>query len=144
MSDEIGPVEYMVVAFSDDAFQGEIGPALADLVQAGTIRVIDLAFAGKDENGEVTTFEMMDLDPGVREGLENLGFEVNGLFNEEDLLAAADELDPGSSAALLLWEDVWAREVAAAMRNAGGEIYDFGRIPHGVVQAAREHALANA
>ena len=144
MMTEIGPVEYLIVAFPGNRFRGEIAPALADLVEVGTIRIIDVAFVGKDADGEVAAFELTELDPDVREGLERLGIEVNGLFNEDDLMAAAEELEPNSSAALLVWEDVWAREVAQAMRDAGGEIFDFGRLPHEVVQAARDHALANA
>jgi hypothetical protein len=144
MAEEIGPVDYLIVAFPGNEFRGEIAPALADLVDAGTIRIIDLAFVSKDENGEVGAFELTELDPEVREGLENLGVEVQGLFNEEDLIAAAEELEPNASAALLVWENVWAKEVAQAIRNAGGEIFDFGRLPHEVVEAAREHALANA
>jgi hypothetical protein len=144
MTEEIGPVEYLIVAFPGNRFRGEIAPVLADLIDAGTIRVIDIAFVGKDEDGEVAAFELMDLDPEVREGLERLGIEVSGLFNEDDLMAAAEELEPNSSAALLVWEDVWAREVAQALRDAGGVLYDFGRLPHEVVQAAREYALANA
>jgi Family of unknown function (DUF6325) len=143
MTDEIGPVEYLIVSFPGNRFRGEIAPALAKLVDAGTIRIIDIAFVGKDEGDEVMAFELTDLDPDVREGLENLGVEVQGLFNEDDLVAAAEELEPNSSAALLVWEDVWAREVAQAMRDAGGELLDFGRLPHQVVQAAREYALAN-
>jgi uncharacterized membrane protein len=144
VAEEIGPVEYLIVAFPGNRFRGEIAPALADLVEAGTIRIIDIAFVGKDEDGEVAAFELTELDADVREGLENLGIEVTGLFNEDDLMAAAEELEPNSSAALLVWEDVWARKVAQAMRDAGGEVFDFGRLPHEVVQAAREHALANA
>jgi hypothetical protein len=144
MTDEIGPVEYLIVAFPGNRFRGEIAPALAELVEAGTIRVIDIAFVGKDEDGEVTGFELTDLDPDVREGLEAMGLEVTGLLNEDDLMAAGEELEPNSSAALLVWEDVWAREVAQAMRDAGGEVFDLGRLPHDVVQAAREYALANA
>lgn len=140
---EFGPVEYLIVAFPGNEFKGEIAPALAELVEAGTIRIIDIAFVGKNEDGEVATFELSDIDPEVREGLESMGVEVTGLFNEEDLMAAAEELEPNSSAALLVWEDVWARKVAEAMRDAGGVIFDFGRIPHEVVQAAREYALAN-
>jgi Family of unknown function (DUF6325) len=143
MADEIGPVEYLIVAFPGNRFRGEIAPALAKLVDAGTIRIIDVAFVGKDEDGEVAAFELMDLDPDVREGLENLGVDVQGLLNEDDLNAAAEELEPNSSAALLVWEDVWAKEVAQAMRDAGGVLFDFGRLPHEVVQAAREYALAN-
>jgi Family of unknown function (DUF6325) len=144
VAEEIGPVEYLIVAFPGNRFRGEIAPALADLVEAGTIRIIDIAFVAKDEDGEVAAFELTDIDPDVREGLESVGIEVTGLFNEEDLMAAAEELEPNSSAALLVWEDVWAREVAQALRDAGGEVFDFGRLPHEVVQAAREHALANA
>jgi hypothetical protein len=143
MPDEIGPVEYLIVAFPGNRFRGEIAPALANLVDAGTIRIIDIAFVAKDEDGEAIGFELAELDPDVREGLENLGVEVQGLFNQDDLMAAAEELAPNTSAALLVWEDVWAREVAQAMRDAGGELLDFGRLPHEVVQAAREYALAN-
>jgi hypothetical protein len=142
--DEIGPVEYLIVAFPGNQFRGEIAPALADLVEAGTIRIIDVAFVGKDENGEVAAFELNDLDPEVRAGLENMGAQSGGLFNEEDMMAAGEELEPNSSAALLVWEDVWATRVAQAIRDAGGVIFDHDRIPHEVVQEAREWALANA
>jgi hypothetical protein len=99
---------------------------------------------GKDEGGDVAAFELTDLDPEVRKGLENLGATSSGLFNEDDLMAAGEELDPNSSAALLVWENVWAKPVAAAIRDAGGELYDYDRIPHEVVVAAREWAKANA
>src|SRR5215207_11175414 len=144
MSDEIGPVEYLIVAFPGNKFRGEIAPALAELVDAGTIRIMDIAFVGKDADGEVAAFELTELDPDVREGLERMGIEVTGLFNEEDLMAAAEELDPNSSAALLVWENLWAAKVAQAMRDAGGVLFDFGRIPHEVVQAAHDYAVANA
>ena len=142
--DEIGPVEYLIVAFPGNKFTGEIAPALADLVEAGTIRIIDVAFASKDENGEAAAFELSDLDPEVREGIENLGAEAGGLFNDDDLMAAAEELEPNTSAALLVWENVWATRVAQAIRDAGGVLFDHDRVPHEVVQAAREYALANA
>jgi hypothetical protein len=141
---EIGPVDYMIVAFPGIEFRGEIAPALAELVEAGTIRIIDLAFVGKDTDGEIVAFEVSDLDPDVREGLEKVGIEVSGLFNEDDLMAAGEELEPNTSAALLVWENVWARDVAQKMRDAGGVLLDFERLPHEVVQAAREAVLANA
>ena len=140
---EIGPVDYLIVAFPGNEFRGEIAPALGDLVEAGTIRIIDVAFVGKDAEGNVAAFELTDIDPEVREGFEKGGVEVSGLFNEDDLAAAGEELEPNSSAALLVWENVWAQNVAQAMRDAGGEVLDFERIPHEVVQAAREAALAN-
>jgi hypothetical protein len=141
---ELGPVDYMIVAFPGNQFKGEIAPALSDLVKNGTIRIIDLAFVAKDSEGDTAAFELMDIDPEVRKGIENMGVEIEGLFNDEDLAAAAEELEPNSSAALLVWENVWARNVAQAMRDAGGVLYDFGRLPHDVVQAARDAALANA
>ena len=144
MSDEIGPVEYLIVAFPGNEFKGEIAPALARQVEAGTIRIIDIAFVAKDADGNAGAFELSDLDPEVRAGLENLGAAGTGLFNEEDLMAAAEELEPDSSAALLVWENIWAREVAEAMRDAGGVLFDYGRVPHEVVVAAREWAKANA
>lgn len=144
MSEEIGPVEYLIVAFPGNRFNGKIGPALADLVQAGTIRIIDIAFVGKDENGEVDAFEITDLDPEVQEALDSLGAEATGLFNEDDLIAAGEELDPDMSAALLVWENVWARGVAQAMRDSGGVLLDYDRVPHEVVQAARDWVLENA
>jgi hypothetical protein len=141
---DVGPVEYIVVGFPGNEFRGEIAPALADLVEAGTIRIIDIAFAGKDENGEITAFELSALDPAVQQALEKLGAEPTGLFSEEDLIRVAETLDPGSSAAVLAWENIWAKSVAGAIRNAGGELYDYDRVPHDVVVAARDWAAANA
>ena len=142
--EEIGPVDYAIVAFPGNRFSGEIAPAIAELVDAGTIRIIDIAFVGKDEDGTAVAMELTELDPQVRAGLDALGVEVGGLFNEDDLMDAAESLEPNSSAALLVWENVWARKVAQAMRDAGGELLAFDRLPHDVVQAAREWVLEQA
>jgi Family of unknown function (DUF6325) len=142
--DEIGPVDYAVIAFPGNQFKGEIAPALADLVEAGTVRIIDAAFVSKDEKGEISTLELTQLAPDVQEGLEALNIEVEGLLNEEDLLAIGQELELNSSAALLVWENVWARRVAQTMRDAGGVLVAFERVPHNVVQAAREWVLEEA
>jgi hypothetical protein len=141
---EIGPVEYMIVAFPGNKFRGEIAPALAELVDSQTVRIIDLAFVAKDADGDVASFEVSDLDPDVQSALEAIGAEPTGLFNEDDLMAAAEELEPNSSAALLVWEDLWAGRLAEAIRDADGVLFDLGRIPHEVVVAAREWAAANA
>ena len=142
--EEIGPVDYAIIGFPGNKFRGEIAPAIGDLVDAGTIRIIDIAFVGKDEDGNAVAMELTELDPDVQEGLEKLGIEVNGLFSDDDLMGAAEELEPNSSAALLIWENVWARKVAQSMRDAGGVMLAFERIPHDVVQAARELALEEA
>ena len=142
--EEIGPVDYAIVAFPGNRFRGEIAPAIGELVDDGTIRIIDIAFVGKNADGDAVAFELTELDPDVQEGLEKAGVEVGGLFNEDDLMDVAEGLKPNSSAALLVWENVWARKVAQAMRDAGGELLAFERLPHDVVQEAREWALEQA
>jgi uncharacterized membrane protein len=139
--EEIGPVDYAIVAFPGNKFRGEIAPALADLVEREVIRIIDIAFIGKSEEGDVVAMELTELDPDVQQGLESAGIEVQGLLNDEDLQSAAEGLEPNSSAAVLVWENVWARKVTNAMRDAGGVLVAFERLPHEVVQAAREWAL---
>src|SRR4051812_16560858 len=140
---EIGPVDYLIVSFPGNNFRGEIGPALAELAEAGTIRIIDVAFVGKNEDGDTVAMELTELDPDVQAGLERAGVEVGGLFNEDDLQDAADALEPNTSAALLVWENVWAAKTAQAMRDAGGQLVAFERLPHDIVQAARDFALSN-
>ena len=142
--EEIGPVDYAIIAFPGNKFRGEIAPALDELVASNTIRLIDVAFVGKDADGEVIALELTELDPEVQDSLDRLGIEVQGLLNEDDLADAADALEPNSSAALLVWENVWARRVTKAMRDAGGELLAFERVPHDIVQAAREWVVAEA
>jgi Family of unknown function (DUF6325) len=139
----IGPVEYLIVAFPGNQFKGEIIPALADLVEAGTIRIIDLAFVMKGADGAVVTAELGDLDSEVFKAFDALSPETMGLLNEEDLAAAGEELDPNSSAALLVWEDTWATTLRDAIVNAGGEVLDLERVPYQVVNAAIEFANTN-
>jgi hypothetical protein len=141
---EIGPVEYMIVAFPGNKFRGEIAPALKELVDSGTVRIIDLAFVAKGDDGEVVALELSDLDPDVQSAFEALGGAVSGLFNEDDLAAAGEELEPNSSAALLVWEDLWATRLAEAIRAADGVLLDLERVPHEVVVAARDWATSNA
>jgi uncharacterized membrane protein len=142
--DEIGPVDLAVIAFPGNQFKGEIAPAISELVDAGTIRVIDIAFVGKNADGDAVAMELTELDPDVQAALDGAGVEVGGLFNEDDLMDIAADLEPNNSAAVLVWENVWARKVAQAMRDAGGELIAFERLPHEVVQAAREWALEEA
>ena len=139
----IGPVEYLIVAFPGNQFKGEIVPALQEQVEAGNIRIIDLAFVMKDADGAVVTAELGDLDSEVFKAFDALSPEAMGLLNEEDLAAAGEELDPNSSAALLVWEDVWATKIRDAIVNAGGEVLDLERVPYQVVEAAVEFSNAN-
>ena len=142
--EEIGPVDIAIIAFPGNDFRGEIAPALADLVDAGTIRIIDIAFAGKSSSGDTVGFELTELDPEIQKGLDKLGIEVSGLLTEDDLKSVAETLEPDSSAAMIVWENVWARKVTQAMRDAGGILLAFERVPHEIVQAARELVLEEA
>ena len=139
---QLGPVEYIVVAFPGSRFTGEIAPALADLVESGTIRVIDLAFVSKDDNGNTSVVELGELAPDVSAVFAAAGVSVNGLLNDKDLLDAADSLEPGNSAALLVWEDLWAKRFAEAVRGADGVLIERRTIPHEVAQAAHDYALS--
>ena len=141
---EIGPVEYMIVSFPGNQFTGEIAPALrssSSRTRSGSSTWHSWA---RTPTASVAAFELSDLDEEVRRGLEALGLEGSGFLGEEDLMDAAAELEPNSSAAMLLWEDVWAAELASALRGAGGELVALGRIPHDAVMEAREYALSAA
>lgn len=132
----LGPVEYLIMAFPEDRFTGKITPALADLVDAGTIRIMDLAFVTKDGDGNVVGLELTDLDENEARAFDGLGGDGTDLISEDDLHAIGEELEPDSSAAMLVWEDVWATRLADALRDAGGVLLDHDRIPRDVVQAA--------
>jgi Family of unknown function (DUF6325) len=136
----MGPVEYMVVAFPGNQFKGEIAPALHDLVESGTIRILDLAFVHKDENGDVTALELEDEGSDLMAALDWIFEERDGLLNEGDLQDIGDALDPNSSAAVLVWEDLWAARFADAVVNAGGVLVEIQRVPRDVVQAAVDFA----
>ena len=139
----IGPVEYMIVAFPGNKFTGEIVPALKEQVDAGTIRIIDLAFVAKDASGDVVAMEVEDLDSEVGAAFSELiGSESGGLLNDEDIMAVAEDLEPNNSVGLLVWEDVWAAKIADAIVKAGGELWDLERVPRDVVEAAVEYAAS--
>lgn len=141
---ELGPVDYAVIAFPGSRFTGEIAPAITELVDSGTVRVIDLVVIEKADDGTAQALELSQLDPAVQAAFEREGIEAEGLFDDSDVQAAADELQPGSSAVLLVWENLWARRIADATREAGGELLDFGRLPHEVVQIAHDYAVTTA
>ena len=140
----IGPVEYMVVAVPGNQFKGEIAPALGDLVESGTIRVIDLAFIMKDADGNIVGAELEDAGSEVFKAFQALTIERGGLISNEDIAQIGDALDPESSAAILVWEDLWAARFADAVRNAGGVLVDIQRVPHEIVQAAIDFAAVPA
>ena len=130
----IGPVEYIVVGFPGNKFTGEIAPELIGLVESGTIRVLDLIFIGKDVDGRVVTFEIDELDEAASFG--DLDGEVGGLISPADIEFVASQLEPNSSAALLLWEDLWAAPFAQAVRDSGGVLLAGARVPHEIIEPA--------
>lgn len=130
----IGPVEYIIVGFPGNKFTGEIAPELIALVESGTVRVLDLVFIGKDAEGDVLAFEIDELEDSTAFG--QLEGEVGGLIGPEDIEFAAAQLEPNSSAALLIWEDLWAAPFATAVRNSGGVVLQGARIPHELIESA--------
>jgi uncharacterized membrane protein len=139
----LGPVEILAVAFPGNEFKGEIVPALAELVEAGLIRVLDLAFVGKDDDGSVTMFELSELGEEAQLQYASLGPLEEALVNDEDIAGFGEQLPPGNSAALLVWEDRWAKKLVDAIRNANGVLMAHTRVPHEAVEEVLD-ALASA
>jgi hypothetical protein len=129
-----GPIELLVVKFPGNQFTGELAPALEELVETGTIRVIDLLFVSKDADGKVLVAELDALGDAVVRTMSPVVAELARLLREDDALRFAGELEPNSSEALLLFENAWAARFAQAVRNANGEVILNERIPRAVVE----------
>ena len=136
----IGPVEYIELAFPGNQFKGEILPALQDLVNQDLINIIDLVIVKKDADGSITFVELAELDESEAEMLEPLHAEVSDLLNADDIMLLAEELPNNYTAALLVWENVWATRFLEAVQSAGGILVANARVPHDVVLAAIEAA----
>lgn len=130
----MGPVEYLVVAFPDGNVSDEIAPELADLVDRKVIRILDAVFVTKDAAGDVAVAEFDELDNLA--GFAEIDAEVGGLISPDDISFASGELDPGSAAAVLLVEDLWAVPLASALDRSGGLLIEGARIPQDLVDAA--------
>jgi len=136
--DELGPVDWIVVEFPGSRFKGEIAPALQELVDRGMIRVLDLLLIKKGDDGTLDFFELSDLDESEIGELRAYEAELAMLLSEEDVAAVAAAVEPGSTAALLVWENSWAAPFASAVRRAGGQLVASGRIPIQALLAALE------
>ena len=132
----IGPVEYMVVGFPGNKFTGKIAPALMELVDSGTVRVIDLLFVSKDADGATTTIDISDLDPETGPAFMEVSVAEAGALGPEDAEEVADDLPPNSSALLIAFENSWAAKFVAACREADAVVIDQIRIPADVAEAA--------
>jgi hypothetical protein len=136
--DELGPVDWLVVEFPGSRFTGEIAPTLDTLVENGTIRVLDLVLVRKDEDGALDFFELSDIDESEIGGLRAYETELALLLSEEDMTSVAAAIEPGSTAAVLVWENLWAAPFGSAVRRAGGQLVATGRIPVQALLAAIE------
>lgn len=138
--DELGPVDYVVVEFPADKadFSGEMATELAALVDRDTVRVLDLIVLKKEMDGSVEGFESHDFGDGDLSALRELETDLAMLLAEEDVEAIGAALEPGSVAAVLVWENVWAAPFGAAVRRSGGQLVASGRIPIQALAAAIE------
>jgi hypothetical protein len=132
----IGPVEYLVIEFPGNKFTGEIVPALAELVANGTIHIIDLAFLKKDADGRISAYELSELAHDEAAMFDALDGEIDNLLNEEDLAIFAEMMQPNSSVAAMVFENVWAARLKDAIQRANGRLVENARIPDEIVQAA--------
>src|SRR4051794_24993201 len=136
--DELGPVDYVVVEFPAGAssFTGEMAKELVALVDAGTIRVIDVLILTKDENGSVDAMELSDIEELGE--LQRIETELAELLAADDVAHLAAAMDPGSTAGVLIWENLWAAPFASAARRSGGQLIADGRIPIQAIIASIE------
>jgi len=140
--DQLGPVDYLVVEFPGSNFNGEIMPELVDLVQRGVVRVLDLVVIKKDEDSSFEAFEFADIEDGVLGELRELEREFADLLSEDDISSVVDAMEPGSTAGLLIYENLWAAPLASAVRRSGGQLVASGRIPVQALLAVLEDSAS--
>ena len=126
--EEMGPIDYAVFEWPAQQPTGEVGPMILDLHDRGIIRILDVAFLAKGEDGSVAAIEINAMN-GAGAGFSEFEGASSGLLGQEDLDEAAAVLEPGTSAAVLVWENRWAAPVAVAVRKSGGQLVANGRIP---------------
>ena len=137
--EEMGPIDYLVVEWSDGQPNGEAAPILVDLAERGIIRILDLAFITKSEDGSVAALEIQDLGEAGEE-IKLLEGASSGLLDDDDIAEAAQALDMGTSAALLVYENHWAAPFASALRRSGAQLVANGRIPVQAILEALDRA----
>jgi|SRR5829696_1360348 len=140
----VGPIELIAIKFPGNKFSGEIVPALAELIEQNTIRVIDIIFVRKDEDGVVDVIEISELDDDTYATYETVIADVGGMLGEEDAEQFSGLLEANSSAAVMVFENVWATRFVEAVRNANGELIFNERIPRAVIEALEAEAAAEA
>ena len=143
---EVGPIDFLVVEWpADSPPNGEAMPMLVDLVEHGIIRVLDLVFVRKHADGTVTRLELADLDLDGNPELAVFEGASSGLVGDDDLAEAGSVLGPECSAAMLVYENVWAAPFATALRHSGAQLVANGRIPiNAIISALDELEAAEA
>jgi hypothetical protein len=136
------PLEYALIEFKDPKFSGKVVPELLDLAQRGIVRIVDIVFIQKEEDGNIRTLELNDLDPVMYEMFVPLGEHVSSLFTTDDLLIAAGKLPHNSAAVLFLWENLWVANLRQAIQNAGGELVERAQIAPEVVEQFKQELAA--
>jgi hypothetical protein len=137
--DEMGPIDYVLIEWPGRQPTGEALPHLVDLVERGIVRILDLAFIAKGDDGSVAGIEISELGDQVEE-IKMFEGASSGLLSDEDRAEAGEALGPGTSAALLVYENRWAGPFAAAVRRSGGQLVADGRIPVQAFLAALDAA----
>jgi len=131
---QLGPIEMLIIKFPGNEFTGDLLPALTELVENGTVHVVDLMLLKKDSEGNISLIEVTDLTPDVSGPLAPLLTDVTQMLSDEDAYELGAMLENDSSAGVLLFENVWATRFAQAVRNAKGEVLLNERLPHVVVE----------
>lgn len=135
---ELGPIDYLVIEYPDGQPTGEAIPYLIDLVEAGTVRLLDVAILAKSQDGQVSAIDMEQLAELGGGELGLLDGAASGLLDAEDIAEAGAIIEPGAVAAILVYENTWAAPFASAVRRAGGQLVANGRIPVNAIIAALE------
>ena len=137
--DQLGPVDWLVVEFPGTDFgRGQVAPLLKDLVDRDLVRVLDLVFLRKDQDGTLEMAEISDLDESELGELRTSEAELAMVLSEQDVNDLTETIDPGNSAVVLVWENRWAAPFGSGVRHAGGQLVASGRIPTQAVLAAIE------
>ena len=136
------PLEYALIGFKDPKFSGKIVPELLDLAQRGIVRIVDIVFLQKEEDGNLNTLELNDLEPEMYEMFVPIGEHVSSLFTTDDLLITASKLPNNSAAVLFLWENLWTASLRQAILDAGGELIEREQIAPEVVEQFKQELAA--
>jgi hypothetical protein len=136
------PLEYALIEFEGGKFSGKIIPELLDLAQRQIVRFVDIVFIQKDEDGNMGTVELNDLDPETYEAFVPVGEHVSSLFTTDDLEIAASKLPVNSAAVLFLWENLWLANLRQALVDAGGRLVERAQIAPEVVEQFKQELAA--